>query len=83
MNTQQPDRSLPEIARFRRIGFLVYPDCEILDVCGPFEAFYLRGPLVRTVRENERSPATNPLSWRPLPDLSGPCPEWRSSRLTV
>ncbi len=40
MNTQQPDRSLPEIARFRRIGFLVYPDCEILDVCGPFEAFY-------------------------------------------
>jgi transcriptional regulator GlxA family with amidase domain len=29
-----------EAGRFRRIGFLVFPDCEILDVCGPLEAFY-------------------------------------------
>ena len=29
-----------ETGRFRRIGFLVFPDCEILDVCGPFEAFF-------------------------------------------
>jgi transcriptional regulator GlxA family with amidase domain len=26
--------------RFRRIGFLVFPDCEILDVCGPLEVFF-------------------------------------------
>ncbi len=26
--------------KFRRIGFLVFPDCEILDVCGPLEAFF-------------------------------------------
>jgi transcriptional regulator GlxA family with amidase domain len=24
----------------RRIGFLVHPDCEIIDLCGPFDAFY-------------------------------------------
>ena len=40
MNTQFPEQQSEETGRFRRIGFLVYPDCEILDVCGPFEAFY-------------------------------------------
>ncbi len=29
-----------ETSRFRRIGFFVFPDCEVLDVCGPMEAFY-------------------------------------------
>ena len=28
-----------ELAR-RRVGFLIYPDCEFLDVCGPFEVFH-------------------------------------------
>ncbi len=32
--------SKPDTGRFRRIGFLTFPDCEILDVCGPFEAFF-------------------------------------------
>ncbi len=27
-------------SRFRRIGFLMFKDCEILDVCGPLEAFF-------------------------------------------
>ncbi len=27
-------------AHFRRIGFLVYPDCQSLDLSGPFEAFH-------------------------------------------
>jgi transcriptional regulator GlxA family with amidase domain len=40
MNMQLPDRSLPEITGSRRIGFLIYPDCEICDVCGPFDAFH-------------------------------------------
>ena len=40
MNTQLPKQSTQEATRFRRVGFLVYPDCQILDVCGPFEAFY-------------------------------------------
>jgi transcriptional regulator GlxA family with amidase domain len=26
--------------RVRRIGFLVFPDCEVLDVLGPFETFF-------------------------------------------
>ncbi len=34
------ERPSQEDAHFRRIGFLIYPDCEILDLCGPFEAFY-------------------------------------------
>lgn len=29
-----------EVGRFRRIGFLVFPDCEVLDVLGPFETFF-------------------------------------------
>ena len=35
--TGQPSQ---EITRSRRIGFLIYPDCEICDVCGPFDAFH-------------------------------------------
>lgn len=40
MNTHISEPSSQEVGRFRRIGFLVFPDCEILDVCGPLEAFY-------------------------------------------
>ena len=28
-----------DVSRVRRIGFLVYPDVEVLDVCGPLDAF--------------------------------------------
>ena len=38
MNMPLPSHK--ETTRFRRIGFLIYPDCEILDFCGPFDAFY-------------------------------------------
>jgi transcriptional regulator GlxA family with amidase domain len=40
MDTQASDQRFQEAGRFRRIGFLVFPDCEILDVCGPLEAFF-------------------------------------------
>lgn len=30
----------PKDARFRRVGFLVYPDCQSLDLSGPFETFH-------------------------------------------
>ena len=40
MDTQSSEQSSQETSRFRRIGFVIYPDCEILDVCGPFEAFW-------------------------------------------
>ena len=40
MDTQLSEQPSQEAGRFRRIGFLVFPDCEILDVCGPFEAFF-------------------------------------------
>ena len=40
MNTQSSKLSSRETTHFRRIGFVIYPDCEILDVCGPFEAFW-------------------------------------------
>jgi hypothetical protein len=29
----------PDLARVRRIGFLIYPDIEIIDLCGPLDAF--------------------------------------------
>ena len=48
------DRAPQEITRSRRIGFLVYPDCQILDVCGPLEAFFFAGAwLPRFGRTNE------------------------------
>ena len=40
MNTLAPSRPSQEITKSRRIGFLIYPDCEILDVCGPFDVFH-------------------------------------------
>ncbi|WP_442755818.1 GlxA family transcriptional regulator [Methylocystis sp. JAN1] len=35
---READRSA--VQRTRRIGFLIYPDFEILDLCGPLDAFY-------------------------------------------
>jgi transcriptional regulator GlxA family with amidase domain len=42
MNTNAiiPDRTSQEITKSRRIGVLIYPGCDILDVCGPCEAFH-------------------------------------------
>ena len=40
MNTLAPSRSSQEITKSRRIGFLIYPDCEICDVCGPLDVFH-------------------------------------------
>jgi transcriptional regulator GlxA family with amidase domain len=40
METRAANQLPQETGRFRRIGFLVFPDCEILDVSGPFEAFF-------------------------------------------
>lgn len=34
------DASPHDATYFRRIGFLLYPDCQSLDVSGPFEAFH-------------------------------------------
>src|SRR5512137_436086 len=34
------ERPSHEEAHFRRIGFLVYSDCQSLDLSGPFEAFH-------------------------------------------
>jgi len=40
MNTLALSQSSQQITNPRRIGFLVYPGCEILDVCGPYDAFF-------------------------------------------
>jgi transcriptional regulator GlxA family with amidase domain len=40
MKTRAVTRDSEDAGRFRRIGFLVFPGCEILDVCGPLEAFF-------------------------------------------
>jgi len=40
MNKLAPIRSSQEITKSRRIGFLIYPDCEICDVCGPLDVFH-------------------------------------------
>jgi hypothetical protein len=72
------DRSLLETKRFRRIGFLVFPGCEIIDVCGPFDAFYYADYwLARFGRTNEpgyqcRYPGRHP--W------TGPNEVWNRDR---
>ena len=59
MKRQFTPQQAQEVGRFRRIGFLVFPDCEILDVCGPFEAFFFAdkwlGYLGRTAEPGYRS----------------------------
>jgi len=40
MNTFAPGRTRKESTKPRRIGVLVYPGCDILDVCGPSEVFH-------------------------------------------
>jgi len=42
MNTNAiiPDHTSQEITKSRRIRFLVWPGCDVLDVCGPCDAFY-------------------------------------------
>lgn len=39
-----------EDAHFRRIGFLVYPDCQSLDLTGPFEAFHWADLMLSVLR---------------------------------
>jgi transcriptional regulator GlxA family with amidase domain len=54
MNTLAPSRTPKEITKSRRIGVLIYPDCDILDVCGPFDAFhYANHWLLRFGRTDE------------------------------
>jgi transcriptional regulator GlxA family with amidase domain len=40
MNKLIQDRPSQEITQSRRIGFLIYPDCDIVDVCGPCDVFF-------------------------------------------
>jgi transcriptional regulator GlxA family with amidase domain len=40
-----------EAAHFRRIGFLVYPDCQSLDLTGPFEAFHWADLMLSVLRK--------------------------------
>jgi transcriptional regulator GlxA family with amidase domain len=40
VDTSSLSQSSQQITNPRRIGFLVYPGCEILDVCGPHDAFF-------------------------------------------
>ncbi len=61
-------RPSQEDAHFRRIGFVVYPNCQSLDLSGPFEAFHwadrILGVLGRT-----KSPTYQPLV---IAEASGP-----------
>jgi transcriptional regulator GlxA family with amidase domain len=49
-----PDWPLQGITRSRRIGFVIYPNCDVLDVCGPTDAFFFADAfLPRFGRANE------------------------------
>jgi transcriptional regulator GlxA family with amidase domain len=40
MNTLAPHQPSQVLTRFRRTGVLIYPDCDIVDVSGPCDAFH-------------------------------------------
>ncbi|MFO1103092.1 MAG: GlxA family transcriptional regulator [Methylocystis sp.] len=40
-----------ESAHFRRVGFLVYPDCQSLDLSGPFETFHWANLMLSVLRK--------------------------------
>jgi transcriptional regulator GlxA family with amidase domain len=68
MNTLVPSPASQEITRTRRIGILIYPDCDIVDVCGPCDAFhYAELYLRRFGRINEPGYLCNILAATPGP----------------
>jgi transcriptional regulator GlxA family with amidase domain len=40
MNTLAPSLQSQDITKSRRIGVLVWPGCDVLDVCGPIDVFF-------------------------------------------
>jgi transcriptional regulator GlxA family with amidase domain len=74
IEAQAPDRPTPEITRSRRIGILVYPGCDSVDVCGPADAFYFADAfLPRFGRSGESGYETIILATTPgpVPTLCG------------
>jgi transcriptional regulator GlxA family with amidase domain len=54
MNIRTSSLSSQELTKPRRIGFLIYPGCDLLDLCGPCEAFHWADVwLTRFGRTNE------------------------------
>lgn len=64
----QPVRSPQQEGRFRRIGFLAFPDCEILDICGPLEAFFFADHWLNRLGKTE-APGYQPII---IADVPGP-----------
>jgi transcriptional regulator GlxA family with amidase domain len=68
MNTLVPIPASQEITRSRRIGVVIYPDCDIVDVCGPCDAFhYAELYLRRFGRTNEPGYLCNIVAATPGP----------------
>jgi transcriptional regulator GlxA family with amidase domain len=40
MNILTPSLPSQDITKSRRIGVLVWPGCDVLDVCGPIDVFF-------------------------------------------
>ena len=70
MNTLAPSRSSQEITKSRRIGFLIYPDCEICDVCGPLDVFHFADYWLPRFGRTDK-PGYQLLSWPPPLARSG------------
>jgi transcriptional regulator GlxA family with amidase domain len=68
MDTLASTQRYQEAGRFRRIGFLVFPDCQILDVCGPLEAFFFADHWLNTLGKTE-VPGYQPII---IADMPGP-----------
>jgi len=51
MEKELSKKRSPEDARFRRVGFLVYPNCQSLDLSGPFETFHWANLMLSVLRK--------------------------------
>jgi transcriptional regulator GlxA family with amidase domain len=68
MNILAPNLPSQELTKSRRIGVLIYPGCDILDVCGPCDSFhYADFYLRRFGRINEPGYQCNILAATPGP----------------
>ena len=72
MGTHCAEVPCRKTVRFRRVGFLVYPDCQSLDLTGPFETFHWADLMLSVLR---RPPTYRSARDREGRGLSGRCPD--------
>ena len=78
MNTLAPSQPSQEITKSRRIGVLIYPGCDILDLCGPCDAFHYANIWLPRFGKNRRTRL--PVRYPSRHPWTGPDDMWNRDR---